>query len=361
MLLLVSFGLAYSVRQLQLGVWILNGKTMADALTFTLIPAACLALGWLWRQHRQDHQSGRVLLVAFALGGLVYVSLGLLLSRQPWWNLAEIFPAAITVPWGGHGMALQNVRSVEQRAYAALAFLPVVPWLFWGKPAGWIVKALACLGLGIWGVYVIWSLNSPKLMAFAMFLALMPCLLMLPWRRVRWLGLSVLGFGTAWLVQTKRLCDERLPMQLAFLNQIQHQPWGARQIRFKFEGCPGQGQIEFAPPPSVVHLPHNIFLDQVNDVGLLPAVLLLAACSLLLVVLLQGFWRAMHDGSWSPGLALRWSVLSCILTQALFQPFLYSDRLLFCLTFLFTGAVVAEFSSDFNVRCAVASLGAPRR
>ena len=346
MLLLVLFGLSYSVRQLQLEVWVLNRKTIADAATYTLLPSACFALGWLWRQRRRAFQSGLVLLVGFALGGLVYVSLGLLISRQPWWNLSEIFPLSITVPWGDNGMAGQNVRSVEQRAYAALAFLPVVPWLILSKPASWQVKVLGCLGLGSWGVYVIWSLHSPKLMAFVLFIALLPCLLVLHGVRARLITLSSLALIIAWLVHTKRLCDERLPMHLAFLRQIQDHPWGGRQIRFSFEGCPGQGLMVFAPPPNSPHLPHNIFLDQVNDVGILPAVLLLAACSLLYVTLMRGFLLAMQTGTWSPALALRWGVLSCILTQSLFQPFLYSDRLLFCLTFVFTGSVVAEFAVD---------------
>jgi hypothetical protein len=151
----------------------------------------------------------------------------LLLSRQPWWNLAEIFPSAITVPWGDQGMSGQNVRSVEQRAYAALAFLTVVPWLLWCRPAGWLTKALASLGLGASGAYAILSLNSPKLLAFALFFALLPCLLMLPSRRARWLALAGVVSITAWLVQAKRLCDERVPMQLAFLNQIPDHPWGA--------------------------------------------------------------------------------------------------------------------------------------
>jgi hypothetical protein len=345
-LLLIAFGLAYSIRQLQLEVWIWNAKTMADAATFTLFPAMCLALGWLWRQQSRDRSSGQGLIVAFALGGLVYVSLALVLSRQPWWNLADIFPSAITVPWGDQGMSGQNVRSVEQRAYAAFAFLPVVPWLLWSKPVGWRAKVPPCLGLGAWGAYVIWSLNSPRLITFALFLALLPCLLMLPSRRARWLGLAGVVSITVWLVQSKRLCDERLPMQLAFLNQIRDHSWGGRQIHFSFQGCPGQGLMTFAPPPNFLHLPHNIFLDQVNDVGLLPALLLLVACSLLLTALLQGFYRGFRRGSWRPGLALCWSVLCCILTQALFQPFLYSDRLLFCLTFVFTGAMLAEFSAD---------------
>jgi hypothetical protein len=347
-LLLIAFGLAYSIRLLQLEVWIWNAKTMADAATFVLLPAACLALGWLWRQQSRDRRFGQGLIVAFALGGLVYVSLALVLSRQPWWNLAEIFPSAITVPWGDQGMSSQNVRSVEQRAYAALAFLPVVPWLLWSRPAGWLTKALASLGLGVWGAYAIWSLNSPKLMAFALFFALLPCLLMLPSRRARWLAFAGVVSITIWLVQAKRFCDERLPMQLTFLNQIPDHPWGGRQIRFSFEGCPGQGLMTFAPPPNFLHLPHNIFLDQVNDVGLLPALLLLVACSLLFMALLQGFYRGFRRGYWRPGLALCWSVLCCILTQAIFQPFLYSDRLLFCLTFMFTGAMLAEFSADSN-------------
>ena len=345
-LLLIGFGLIYSIRQLQLEVWIWNGKTLADAATVTLLPTTCLALGWLWRQHHQDLRSGHGLVAAFTIGGLVYVSLALLLSRQPWWNPAEIFPSVITVPWGDQGMAGQNVRSVEQRAYAALAFLPVVPWLLWSRPAGWLIKALASLGLGAWGAYAICSLNSPRLMAFALFFALLPCLMMLPSRRARWLALAGVVSITVWLVQSKRLCDERLPMQLAFLNQIHDHPWGGRQIHFSFEGCPSQGLMTFAPPPNFLHLPHNIFLDQVNDVGLLPALLLLVACSLLLTALLQWFYRGFRRGSWRPGLALCWSVLCCILTQALFQPFLYSDRLLFCLTFVFTGAMLAEFSAD---------------
>ena len=66
MLLLVLFGLSYSIRQLQLEVWVWNGKVLADAATYTLLPAACLSLAWLWRQQPQDRDSGTELLLAFA-------------------------------------------------------------------------------------------------------------------------------------------------------------------------------------------------------------------------------------------------------------------------------------------------------
>ena len=344
MLLLGLFGIAYTIRQLQLGVWTWHGKMFSDAATFSLLPMACLSSGWLWGRRCRNPLIGTQLLIAFALGGLVYVSLGLLFSREPWWNLTEIFTSSITVPWGDSGMAAQNVRSVEQRAYAALAFVAVIPWLFWFKPMGWSAKVLACFGLCAWGGYVVWSLNSTKLMLFVVFVALLPCLHMLPRRRFRLITVSLLGLLVTFLVFTKRICDERLYMQIGFIKHIQDHPWGGRQIHFPFAGCPGQPPRIFGPPRNLFTLPHNIFLDQINDVGIIPAFFLLASCAFLLVALLRGFSANANLNDWGPCLALRWGLLACILTQALFQPFLYSDRLLFCVTFLFTGTTLAEFS-----------------
>jgi hypothetical protein len=328
---------------------------LTDAATFVLIPAACLELGYRWRRWAANSDKVVPLLLAFALGGVVYVSLALLLSRQPWWTLNQVFPMTITVPWGADGMAGQNVRSVEQRAYAAFAFLPVIPWILSAKPRKWRVKAGMAIALGLYGGYLIWSLNSPKLMAFDLLLALAPCLLLIPSASVRWGIVATVASGLAALIGSKQICDERLPMQAAFLRHIPNHPWGGRQIEYTFEGCPGQGTMTFGPPPNFLHLPHNIFLDQINDVGIVPAGMLFAACSILLTALLVGFWHAVHRISWNAGLALRWAILSAILTQAIFQPFLYSDRLLFCCSFLFAGALLAEFSFDTPEDSAVAS------
>jgi len=339
--LLVAFGCSFSIRQFQLGFWSLTGASFADLLTFALYPSLALAVGWLSRRTFFSRRAMCLAIVAFAVGGLCYVLLSLAISRDPWWRLDEVFPSAVTVPWGEHGMSSQNVRSVEQRAMPALVLAGSLPLLFVRKPQGWILKSLLAFIMATIAIYSLWSLDG-RLGYLALSAVVAPSFFLMINRYCRLLLLSAAGIILGFGLNRQWLCDERFPMQLAFLRHIAEAPWGGRRITFDFEGCLGQGVMTFGPPPNFIHLPHNIFLDVINDVGVLSAFFLLLACSALLFGLTRILIIVYSPGRWGVSDAFAFGLVAVLVMQSMFQPFLYSDRSMFVMSFLLTGALLAE-------------------
>ena len=343
MVLLVAFGCSFSIRQFQLGFWSWTGGSIADLLTFTLYPSLALAVGWLSRRTFLSRRAMSLAIVAFAVGGLCYVILSLAISRDPWWRLDEVFPSAVTVPWGDHGMSGQNVRSVEQRAMPALVLAGSLPLLLVRKSHGWLVKALLAFLVSLIAIYALWSLHG-LLGYVALSVVVAPSFFLMLHRHWRVPLLSSAAVILGICLNRQWLCDERLPMQLAFLRHLADAPWGGRRISFSFEGCPSQGVMKFGPPPNFFHLPHNIFLDVINDVGILPAFFFILACSLLLCGLTQTFVLFYNAELWNISDAMAFGFVAVVVIQAMFQPFLYSDRSMFVASFLLTGALLAEFN-----------------
>jgi len=216
---------------------------------------------------------------------------------------------------------------------------------------------------------------------------------MIKQRLLRWFILTLAAAAVGLGLQSRWLCDERFPMQLAFLGHFQRFPWGGREISFTFQGCPGQGDYQFAPPPNFLHLPHNIFLDVFNDVGIsftfqgcpgqgdyqfapppnflhlphnifldvfndvgfVPALFLLIAASLSLITIARGFADVAIAGTWDANQMLRAGLVSALFCQSMWQPFLYSDRMIFVLSFLLTGALIAESEIPNNSSSSQAS------
>jgi len=144
----ILFGLSFSVRQYQLGYWNQGLQSVSDVLTYTLLPSACLVFGFVARQRWIGRSAVTTAAIAFAMGGLLYVLIALGISRDPWWNVAEVFPSGVTVPWSQHGQFAQNVRSVEQRAFPALMLLCCVPMLIAQKQPRWRSTSLLLLTTG---------------------------------------------------------------------------------------------------------------------------------------------------------------------------------------------------------------------
>jgi len=338
---LVLFGISFSVRQWQLGYWQSNAQSISDLLSYTILPSACLVLGFSARQRWMGRSWVSAAVFAFAVGGLIYVLTALGISRHPWWNFAEIFPDGITVPWSPHGQFSQNVRSVEQRAFPAATLLCCVPLLVYQKQCFWRLKSLSFFVIGALGFYSLLSLDG-RLFYISLALSFAPYLFMInrkPWRLTTiTIAAALIALG----MHLRVICDERLMMQSEFLKQIFIHPWGGRRISFSFQGCPGQGVFQFGPPPSFMHLPHNIFLDTINDVGVVPAFFLFVAALMILLAIGNSFMQAASLGAWNADQLLRFGLVSAIICQAMLQPFIYSDQSMFVVTFLLTGVIIAE-------------------
>jgi hypothetical protein len=340
---LVLFGISYAAAQRAWGVWVPAASHLAQILAVLALPAAGLAVGWLVAgAGRSRLITG--LIVAYGAGALIYALLSLAASRTPWWNLAQTFELWVRVPWGD--APFTNMRSVEQRAFLALALLPVGVPLLWDRR-----RASRWLGVGLvvmagLAAHVAWAYHG-RIGLAVLLLASLPCLWLLPARVARgWTALAAVGAAglAGWRAG---LCDERWWLQTTFVQHLAVAPWGGRLIQFAYQDCrPGVllrfGSLADASASS----PHNVLLDVYNDGGWIPFVCLLLALMPLMFSLLRGFLRALHLHGWSAGLAVRWSALALLAVQWMLQPFLYSDQLMFSLGFVLLGALLAEFTAD---------------
>jgi len=301
-----------------------------------LLPAACLLAGWCLG-HWAPRQGTRMMLL-YILGGLLYVSLALALSRSPWWDLRQTFELLIRVPWGSDG--LLNVRSVEQRGFLALGLVPIA-LVFAAEKRLWI--SLGCGALGLVAMHVGVATQS-RIGWLILAVDCLPLLLYLRTIWARWLvlgGLAVSGLGA---VAQGWLCDERFWLMKGFLEATPSALWGGRQIAFTYQSCPPITTLRFGSfEGATSSLAHNVLLDVYNDTGLLPLICLLAAMIPLAWNMGKGLVSRVQHKRISKGLLLRWSLISVVVTEWLIQPFLYSDQLMFTLTFLLAGFLLGEF------------------
>jgi len=333
---LMLFGLSYSISQMLWGVWSPPMAWLTEIINLTLLPAACLLAGWCLG-HWAPRQGTRVMLL-YIVGGLLYVSLALALSRSPWWDLRESYELLIRVPWGSDGLI--NVRSVEQRGFLALGLLPIAAVLASRKQ---FRLALGCGFLGLIAVHVGIATNS-RIGWAILALDCLPLVLLLPSLWARWFVLGTIGVSTLGGIAQGWLCDERFWLMKGFLQKMPSALWGGRQITFNYQSCPPVTPLRFGSfEGSTASLAHNNFLDVYNDVGLLPLIFLIIAVIPLAYAIGRDLIVVMQLEVLSSSFLLRWSLFSVVVVEWLIQPFVYSDQLMFTLAFLFAGYLLSEY------------------
>ena len=334
------------------------GAHLPQILAVMVLPAACLAVGGLVGGAGCSRRITG-LIVAYGAGALIYAMLSLAASRTPWWNLGQTFELLVRVPWGDPPVT--NMRSVEQRAFLALALLPVGVPLLWARRSTSRCWGMALVVMAGLAAHVAWAYHGRIGLAVVL-LASLPWLWLLPaWLARGWTALAAVGvMGLAgWRAG---LCDERWWLQTTFVQHLAAAPWGGRQIHFIYQDCrPGEvlrfGSFADATSSS----PHNVLLDVYNDAGWIPLFCIVLALAPLLICLLRGFRRAFGVHGWSVGLAVRWSACALLGVQWVLQPFLYSDQLMFSLGFVLFGALLAEFTADSPGGWRTARSSRPRR
>jgi len=337
---LFLFGLSYAAFQVGWLVWSPPQRFVPEILAVLVLPSAGMLVGWLLQ--RFGVRFGSRLILAYALGALIYALLVLVLSRSPWWALTQRFHHVVRVPWGEDWM---STRAVEQRAFLALTMLPMgIPLLLSPQSRQLLLGVISILMGGI-AVHVAWALDG-RIGWAALVLSGLPLLFLIPNHGQRWLVGGAAASSAALAIASGRLCDERWWLVNGFLRHLSDAPWGGRLMVFDYQECRPGVLARFGSGPHSNAFAHNVVLDVFNDAGLVPALCILLAVLPMVAYLLYQFWSRFCEYGWNWQLSLRWGFLSVLIVQWLAQPFLYSDQLMFTIGFLFAGMLLAEFNSD---------------
>ena len=352
--LLLIFAITYAVGMVLWGFWTWPTDSL-DIINSLVLPALLFFVGTQAGRLSRAWSTG--VLLAYSFGGLVYGLAALARSREPWWNVSQIFPLTIGVAWPS--LAEINVRSVEQNAYPALLLIAPALWIL-ARPTSSRQRLLGMLllALSLLGAHVVWSLNG-RLGWLALVLALLPIArfflvaiqkhLSLTSKRILLLvfssAVALLAFATYFLrpgsfdgsgVWSQGLCDERISTFASMLTRLHYAPWGGRVLRIPYVLCG-----DFSPsallayPDGSITMVHNVILEIYFTAGWLPVVLLAIALFPSLVLIARGFLSGWACCDWY--FLLRWGWFCSLLCQWLFQPLLYSDGLLYYFTFFLIG------------------------
>ncbi|WP_415399110.1 hypothetical protein [Synechococcus sp. W4D4] len=357
LLALAVFSVGYAWASLHYGLWSLHGRDLLDLISMLALPIGGVWLGARLAQCWTPRQLSWIWL-AYGLGALAYVWVVLVLGRDAlpsspleiWRQHRDL---SIAVPWGQQ--EVMNVRSVEQNASFAVAWMFPGLWLLLGKGQSRLAQLMVAAGLlGLLAVLAFhgrigllvgllsllplaWAVSSErqvvrqffKLSIWAMsglggFLLL--SLVSLLWGR---------GDITSRLLA--RVYDERLDRFLAFQAHIPETLWGGQRLSFEY--FEQQRRVWVGFDASAGDLLHNVPFDLVVRAGLIPAIALLLAVVPLLCRSLRQLGQLLRDPA-SRGHALISACFLIVLTvQWLFQPLIYADGLLFYLGFFGLGAL----------------------
>lgn len=327
--LLLAFGISYSVISVHFGLQHLVGRDMFDLISMMVLPAAGVWVGALVSARSTWLSFGRVCL-AYGLGALAYTWVVLLHGRGlSFLILARRFPT-IAVPWGS--VPFMNVRSVEQNAALAVTWFFPGLWLLLRdrqRFVGGLLLAASMIGLGAAFCF------HGRLGYVMIVVGALPLLWLL--RRSHWLRHVVVGSclvaASGILLRPHWFDDERFDRFRGFMDAAPLFPWGGNQLHFSrhmpFDARGGE-------------LMHNVLLDIYVQVGWLPALLLCIAITPLLFFSLQALSKALGQSEQRLGALLAGSMLLGLTVQWLFQPLLFSDGLLFYFGFLLLGFLAAK-------------------
>ena len=350
------FSISYVAGFLGWGFWSWSSDR-ADIINALFLPTLLFWAGLELGLSKRGFNTS--VFLSYTLGSLVFVLLALAWSRTPWWDLQQVFPSAITVPWGSQG--LLNVRSVEQNGFAALLLIGPAITLFLTRSTGLArFGAVSLFAAALLGGHAVWALNG-RLGWLALLLSLLPAIpRLLGWLRSLVVTRGCVVFASAALlggvliyglrelmslpatpIWSQGLCDERLGLFGAMLSRLHEAPWGGKRLVVEFLACGTPIPLTLSAEGGSVTAAHNVFLDIYFAAGVFPFVLLLFFLVRPLVSVARGFVVHAPYSDWQS--ALRWSWVCSLVANWLFQPLLYSDGLLYYFSFMALGIMAQEF------------------
>jgi len=338
--ILLLAGICHAYMQVVNKVWMPWQSYLPEILAIIVLPASCLFIGLrLVRLLSSDELS--YVIFFYILGSLSYSVISVLISHVPWWNFEQVFYHVLRVPWGES--IFMSTRAVEQRAFFAIALTPVL--LIKNKARNLntkILKSIVTFMVAL-GLYVRYSTAS-NIGYAVLYLSLIPLIVnACHYRLLKW-GITCLYLLIPFAAFfSKKVCDERFSLQGTFLKNMLAAPWGGRSLSFAYKSCIEGEKLTFGSSTAAsTFTPHSALLDIYNDSGMIPFILFSIATLLILDKIVKIFLKIKMTAQPTIHFYLRWSLLSVFIVQYLAQPLLYTDQLMFNISFAFAGIAISE-------------------
>jgi hypothetical protein len=357
-ILVLLFSCFYPLAMLHFGFWQLSGRQLLDVVGAVVLPSGMLWWGFYWA--RRDLRVLVGCLLAYSIGGLVFLLAALTKTWGLSWFAPHADPGTLLLAWGAE--ASMNVRSIEQNGILSVVLAPVALWLFARRR---VLIAAVMLLLAALGLLAVLPLDHGRLWIVSLALALLPWAyraLVSLWHRLDGIGLglwqrmalplvtvvcSFVALRHSWV----RLCDERFGMYAQALHHWPQLIAGGRVLKYEALQCDGLTRVVVSVngSPLVANgivttvFVHSVPLDVVAAVGLWAALPLLLTLGIALFFLARFLflWLGPASLAWrSLWLHLFWCFLAVLVPQWLFQPLIYADGLLYYVSYAALGALI---------------------
>lgn len=366
--LVLFFSILYLLFSWTHGLWAFNLLDISEALSFLCLPFLLYLAGVVASSH--DSRLIRDILILYFTGSSLFFLLSLILtlhSSSEYHNASQLL-VAMRVPWGSVGIV--NVRSIEQNiSIAASLFLPLLiytsrppfPW----RSTPLLVLGLFCIlsavslrsrfvGFSCLGTLVFFLLihrrsdlfPSSKILTAFVKLKKLPLILL----SALVLSLSLfIGSGPVFQRLLSRVYDERLDRALGLFQMFPNILFGGQSISFSFFDLQRQSYSVF--DASRGDLMHNVFLDVMVRVGVLPALLLF----IFVIINFKNSLPPLLAGPWNDhpeNMQLIFvSFFTVISLQWFFQPLVYSDQSFFYFSFFVLGSMSCKLNKSKSPHC----------
>lgn len=350
-LLVLLFSLSYPLAMVHFGFWQLTGRQALDVLNAFLLPNALYL--WGFYMARQHFQLFTACLLSYSIGGLVFLVSALIHTWGFDWFALRPDSGSLLLPWGNYSS--MNVRSLEQNAILNIVLLPV--GLYALRERRYRLSMLFML-LALIACLAVLPLANGRLWIVSLVLAAWPfgcfifrsvtaCFVLCRFSRTQILFALLFGSAIPFVFPAHLrapLCDERFDIYRISLIHWQELIAGGRVLTFRSLRCDGHTSFLVSllgHHGTDVFSLHNVPLDVLATVGLMAALPILVV---LIFALLLFFNYAL---SWTQNKAFMnsccsfhifWSFVAVLVPQWFFQPLMYSDGLLYYISY----AVIAS-------------------
>ena len=367
LILAAIFGVLYTTVSAYFRLWPADIRGYIESASFLLLPTIGLFSGLILSSSTVNLRRLKWILFAYLSGSAFYFLVSLVLT---FWQQPSLNPLSfggtpfldtllLNDPWGiDHTV---NIRSMEQNIVIACAVFP--PLLLTTKLSHRFYSSLALATIGIIAILVGLLVQS-RLVGLTCFFSTAISLILIQSSNPRiknrfsskylsspgLLLLSILSlalsfsFGRGPVLKRllSRIYDERFDRALALFQHLPDTVLGGKVVVFSFWDI--QRQASFIFDSRAGDLMHNVFLDVVIRTGILPALILIALVFLLVLNIPRYLISVLSTASTPDLFSLSVAFLSVLVFQWLFQPLIYSDQLLFFLSFFILGAFQPSIS-----------------